>query len=199
VWVVRPGDEGLLRSLLVPIDFSEVSARALTLGGSLAAGFGARLTVLHVLNFDADPALLWQPAHSSAARAYRKKAQAASNHRLRGFVKQHLPSEEIPELRLARGEPSHVINAWARRQRVDLVVMGTLARSGIPGFVMGNTAERVLRTCPRSFLGIKPEGFVSPVQPAVWPLRAPTPLTEMPRPSGAALQAPSASERTGPI
>jgi len=45
------------------------------------------------------------------------------------------------------------------------VVMGTVARLGVPGFIMGGTAEETLQklTCP--VIGIKPEGFVSPVSP----------------------------------
>ena len=45
----------------------------------------------------------------------------------------------------------------------DLLVMGTIARTGIAGFIVGNTAERLLPRIPCSVLAIKPEGFVSPV------------------------------------
>ena len=47
---------------------------------------------------------------------------------------------------------------------IDLVVMGTVGRSGISGMLIGNTAERVLRKLPCSVLAVKPEGFVSPVR-----------------------------------
>ena len=40
--------------------------------------------------------------------------------------------------------------------------MGTMARSGIAGLLIGNTAERVLRKLPCSVLAVKPDGFVSP-------------------------------------
>jgi len=46
---------------------------------------------------------------------------------------------------------------------VDLIVMGTVARSGIPGFFMGNTAESILNQIDCSVLAIKPPGFESPV------------------------------------
>jgi nucleotide-binding universal stress UspA family protein len=49
---------------------------------------------------------------------------------------------------------------------IDLVVMGTVARSGIRGLVMGNTAERVLQRLRGSVLAVKPPGFVSPVEHA---------------------------------
>jgi nucleotide-binding universal stress UspA family protein len=49
------------------------------------------------------------------------------------------------------------------RLNVDLVVMGTVARAGIPGFFMGNTAESILNQIDCSVLTVKPPGFVSPV------------------------------------
>lgn len=64
-----------------------------------------------------------------------------------------------------RGEPESVIPEFAVAEGVDLVVMGTVARSGIPGLLIGNTAERVLRKLPCSVLAVKPDGFVSPVSP----------------------------------
>jgi nucleotide-binding universal stress UspA family protein len=41
--------------------------------------------------------------------------------------------------------------------------MGTVCRTGIPGLIIGNTAERVLDVVDCSVLTVKPEGFVSPV------------------------------------
>jgi nucleotide-binding universal stress UspA family protein len=41
--------------------------------------------------------------------------------------------------------------------------MGTVARSGIPGLIMGNTAEAILTELECSVLAIKPPGFVTPV------------------------------------
>ena len=44
------------------------------------------------------------------------------------------------------------------------IMMGTVGRTGIPGFIMGNTAETVLNRIDCSVLAIKPEGFVTPVR-----------------------------------
>jgi len=63
-----------------------------------------------------------------------------------------------------RGEPEEVIPEYAAAGGIDLMVMGTVARSGIAGLLMGNTAERVLRKLPCSVLAVKPDGFVSPVR-----------------------------------
>lgn len=63
-----------------------------------------------------------------------------------------------------RGEPEDVIPEYAAAGGVDLVVMGTVARSGIAGLLFGNTAERVMRKLLCSVLAVKPDGFVSPVR-----------------------------------
>ena len=62
-----------------------------------------------------------------------------------------------------RGEPEDVIPEFVVAQGIDLVVMGTVARTGIAGLVIGNTAERVLRKLSCSVLAVKPDGFVCPV------------------------------------
>lgn len=65
---------------------------------------------------------------------------------------------------LRRGEPEVVIPEFVVAEGIDLVVMGTVARAGIAGMLIGNTAERVLRELPCSVLTVKPDGFVSPVR-----------------------------------
>lgn len=44
-----------------------------------------------------------------------------------------------------------------REEKIDVLVMGTVARTGSPGFIIGNTAESVVQQLS------KPNGFVSPV------------------------------------
>ncbi|MDZ7686912.1 MAG: universal stress protein [Gammaproteobacteria bacterium] len=64
---------------------------------------------------------------------------------------------------LARSSKTVARNASSRRlvddKGVDLLVMGTLSRSGIPGMLIGNTAERVLNDVDCSVLTLKPKGF----------------------------------------
>lgn len=68
-----------------------------------------------------------------------------------------------PRLHVIKGHARDVVPAIARDLAVELVVMGTVARTGIAGFFMGNTAENVLTQLDCSVLTIKPPGFVSPV------------------------------------
>ena len=68
-----------------------------------------------------------------------------------------------PQTHLLKGSPRKEIPVLARKIKADLVVMGTVARTGIPGFFMGNTAETILNQLNCSVLAIKPQGFETPV------------------------------------
>jgi nucleotide-binding universal stress UspA family protein len=63
---------------------------------------------------------------------------------------------------LVRGVPQDVIPDYVAAHAIDLVVMGTLARTGVPGLIIGNTAERVLHRLKGSVLAVKPPGFRAP-------------------------------------
>ncbi|WP_133130705.1 universal stress protein [Legionella yabuuchiae] len=65
---------------------------------------------------------------------------------------------------LLKGRPEEQIPSYIDDQRIDILVMGTLARTGISGFIIGNTAENVLQKIDCSLLALKPSGFVSPVK-----------------------------------
>ena len=62
-----------------------------------------------------------------------------------------------------KGWARQEIPAVAKRIDADLVVMGTVGRTGVPGFIMGNTAETILNQINCSVLAIKPPGFSTPV------------------------------------
>lgn len=68
-----------------------------------------------------------------------------------------------PQTHLIKGSARNEIPAFAGEINADLVVMGTVARIGIAGFFMGNTAETILNQLDCSVLAIKPPGFESPV------------------------------------
>jgi nucleotide-binding universal stress UspA family protein len=69
---------------------------------------------------------------------------------------------EQMEVRYVMGDPGEAIPAVARDEGIDLIIMGTVARTGIPGLLIGRTAENVLQQVSCSVLGLKPEGFVAP-------------------------------------
>ena len=74
-------------------------------------------------------------------------------------------SPEGPPLvsRLARGAPEQVIHEQSHQLGIDVVVMGTVARTGLRGVFIGNTAENIINRLECSVLAVKPEGFISPL------------------------------------
>ncbi len=63
-----------------------------------------------------------------------------------------------------RGRAEECIPMFVKDKKIDILVMGTVARTGIPGFVIGNTAENIVQKLSCSLMALKPQGFVSPVK-----------------------------------
>lgn len=72
---------------------------------------------------------------------------------------QHLQHHE----HVLPGLATEVIPEFAELHQIDLIVMGTVGRIGIPGFFIGNTAEKILQKIDCSVLTVKPDGFITPV------------------------------------
>jgi nucleotide-binding universal stress UspA family protein len=64
---------------------------------------------------------------------------------------------------LLQGYAEQLIPQQVEKTEADLLVIGSVARTGIQGFIMGNTAEEVLSNVKCDVLTLKPDGFVSPV------------------------------------
>ena len=84
---------------------------------------------------------------------------------LQDFLAKEGVSIERDRIHFITGTPGGAIPRFAKRRRMDLVVMGTVARSGLDGFLIGNTAEKVVSKLDCSLLAVKPNDFVSPVRP----------------------------------
>ena len=69
-----------------------------------------------------------------------------------------------PEVHLSDDLPDVAISRAIEENKIDLVVMGTIARGGLKQLLVGNTAERILPELSCSVLAVKPDDFVCPVQ-----------------------------------
>ncbi|MGD9107530.1 MAG: universal stress protein [Desulfobacterales bacterium] len=64
---------------------------------------------------------------------------------------------------LLKGEAGEMIVDYSDKNGIDLIVMGTIGRSGLSGLLIGSTAEKVIERANCSVLTIKPDNFKSPV------------------------------------
>ncbi len=78
-------------------------------------------------------------------------------------LKAHSPVGDKTTVFWCKGEPADSIFNATLEQKVDLLVLGTLGRSGVPGMLIGNTAEDLLERVNCSVLAIKPNAFKSPI------------------------------------
>jgi nucleotide-binding universal stress UspA family protein len=142
-------------------DFSDVSFKAATEGLWIAQQADAEFHLLHVVDSNDVPedAICRIPKGSSL----QQEINEAATKRMNAFLDSLSVDRAQLQVYLAWGTPWKEIRRVAKHQGVDLVVMGTVGRSGIQGLFLGNTAEKVLDSCDCSILTVKPDGFVSPL------------------------------------
>ena len=74
----------------------------------------------------------------------------------------HIPHQS-DNIHFREGKSEEVIKKSIDDLNVDVVVMGSVARSGVPGLLIGNKAEKILNTINCTVLTVKPDGFLSPI------------------------------------
>lgn len=123
-----------------------------------------RLHVLHCWQGYLESIASSSPRFSTPETSkYIEYAREESEERFKSIL-ETVPLPETARQAIVHGDPGTVIPKYAREHRMDIVVMGSVARTGIPGLLIGNTAERIISGLNCSILAIKPEGFVSPVR-----------------------------------
>lgn len=171
VWVTKDGGHWPPRRILVAVDFSELSLRALQQASHLAKSAGAILDVLHVIEMSevlSDFGAVPRPnvRDSEVGRDIENQA----HERLKTLTSSAGLLPDRVALHVEWGAAGELIVSNSRLWQNDLIVMGTCGRVGIAGFMVGNTAEQVLQDCDCSVLTVKPAGFVSRIDPPAWEL-----------------------------
>ena len=144
----------LLRSIVVGTDFSVCAARAFAHAVSLAQLSGAKVHLVHVL---LEPV---QALDVAAALPYpdvevRKEWEQSARVKLDREVKAAEKRGVTTTAEIRWGRPSDTIVEIAARQKASLIVLGTHGRSALERFLLGSTAERVLRLSPLPVLTVR--------------------------------------------
>jgi universal stress protein E len=180
VWLMKPDDSTNYRCIAAAVDFEPggrepdedaLNTQILELASSLALSDFAELHLVHAWDaLEAGFASLWSDRTETAEARFTEAVRAqhrAGMERLTGRLRQQIGDEAYgylsPRVHLPKGPPGREIPALLKSVGADLVVMGTVGRTGIPGLFIGNTAETVLYGLQSSVLALKPAGFVSPV------------------------------------
>jgi nucleotide-binding universal stress UspA family protein len=136
-----------IKSILVPLDFSAPSMKALDYAVAVAKQFRAKLTLLHVV----EPIATADFAASVPLVMEDDKVMAAAKRELQTAVKSARIPHRMLEMVLVRfGRSFHEIAEAARTRKVDLIVISTHGYTGLKHALLGSTTERVVRHahCP---------------------------------------------------
>jgi universal stress protein E len=160
VWVVKPDSKRQPDRLLAATDLTPVGERVLELASSLAEACSSELHVVHAFQMP----ISVQMEGTEAEEQYVRETRAESCEKIHSSL-EHTTFSETAHLHVGLFSPTRAITDCVQRLRPDLVVMGTISRGGIPGVLVGNTAERLLGRLDCSLLTVKPADFVCPVTP----------------------------------
>jgi nucleotide-binding universal stress UspA family protein len=152
--------------VLVPLDGSEVSERALPHAQNLAAAFGARVHLLQVISLSHEYEI-YRGAGEGGLTAMEysiemaEQVTAARQTRAEEYLKAtaaRLEAHGIPvQTSVRQGSTLDNITNCVAENGIDLIVMSTHGRSGLPRFFIGSVTDRVIRFSHVPVLAIPPE------------------------------------------
>lgn len=148
----------MYRRILVPIDGSKLSDKALASAIDLAKLARARLVVLHVVE-RIEPVLFadgYVPAELVWMAKYEKNARRRGSRHLRKAAAAAKSAGVRCTTRLVKSsQPHQTIIATARSRSCDLIVMASHGRRGLSALLLGSETTKVLTHCKRPVLVVR--------------------------------------------
>lgn len=184
VWIMQHEKEKNYKHIVAAVDVNyhypahEIAIRKqlaldiLNYSAHIAVLENAQLHVVHV--YDSVPENILRSGFISVdENALQQDRQAIHQEReaeilrLLGVLQLDIGEEQYnkitPCIHLVQGYPRREIAKASKQCQANVVVMGTLSRLGVPGYIMGGTAEETIVQLDCGIIGLKPEGFVTPV------------------------------------
>ena len=180
LWIMKPPEKPKYTCILAALDCDPLQLVAseqvfnndiLDHASTLALADGASLHLVHAWEAYAETAMMAHGAISTQGIATHVQNQESMHNKelhglgeaLCGRIGADAYNKLAPSFHLLKGSAKRVIAPFAVELQADLVVMGTVARTGISGLIIGNTAEAILNQLTCSVLAVKPPGFQTPV------------------------------------
>ncbi len=172
VWIVKPDQALPYTRILAAIDpdldnptADALSIKIMDLATSLAAANNADLHIVHAWEVEgSDRDQLASEIRDETRHMILSKHEDVHRHVVEALLETYELSDLPHHIHLPRGRPERQITDVVENCGIDLIVMGTVSRTGIPGLLMGNAAESVLAAVRCGVLTVKPEGFETPVR-----------------------------------
>lgn len=173
VWLIKSKNHSEFRRILAAVDLAledteegrALNLSIMNLSTSLAKWENSQLDVLSCWSLYGENTL----RHSGFLRVSDEQIDRAlreeeKNNRSRLDLLVNQYRDQHINTHLIKGNPVHYIPEFTKENNTDVVIMGTLGRTGIPGLLIGNTSETILHLINSSVITLKPDGFKSPVK-----------------------------------
>ena len=169
VWVIRPSRARIQRVLAavnLDPDESELNRNILELAASMVERFGGELHLVHSWELYGEATMRSSAfLHTPPVELDSLLDEEESSHAkaLADLLATTGLSDAPWQIHLHKGPAPDVVSTVIANPPLNLLVMGTIARTRIPGVLIGNTAEKVLDDVRCSVVAVKPPGFVTPL------------------------------------
>lgn len=140
------------RRIVVPVDFSDSSARALRHAAKRAAESGGSLIVVYVVPADYG----WLGIGRDELRDLDRSLQRQAADRLRAFTDDNVGNVVAADLEVRVGQPAEQIVAAARDSKCDSIMLSTRGLTGLDRYLIGSVAHRVAQLAPCPVVLLRP-------------------------------------------
>ncbi|MDZ7363270.1 MAG: universal stress protein [candidate division KSB1 bacterium] len=142
----EPKPVTMMKQILVPLDFSNFSQRALQYAREIAGFYNARLQLLHVIQ-DFIPPTFYLAAAASLSRVT-PELKLKIKEAMEKLFEETAGPAVTAEYHVIEGYAAHDIVDFAQENNSDLIVIATHGRTGIEHMLMGSVTEKVVRRAP---------------------------------------------------
>ncbi|MBN1594437.1 universal stress protein [candidate division FCPU426 bacterium] len=172
VWVIKSTQHKPFRRVLAAVDpdptngvKTGLNRKIIEWGIYLAERGQGKLTIVHAWTPKTEFLITMghTPINQQDRTALAKAIQLDRKNALDQLVEPYRRQTRKLSVELVAGRPGYKIAETAQELKSDLVIMGTLNRTGIVGLLIGSTIEETLERLECSLLAVKPDGFKTPV------------------------------------
>jgi universal stress protein A len=134
-----------IKKIICPVDFSELSRKALQYSNEFARLSNAKVFLVGVI--ENDPTITY--SHGL------EKERAESDQKLLALIEEEKMAGIVADYVIYEGFAEECILDYAKRQEADLIIMGSHGRRGLKRMILGSVAEHVIRRAPCPVLIVK--------------------------------------------
>ncbi len=134
-----------IKKIICPVDFSELSRKALQYSNEFARLSNAKVFLVGVI--ENDPTITY--SHGL------EKEGLESDQKLLALKEEEKMAGIVADYVIYEGFAEECILDYAKRQEADLIIMGSHGRRGLKRMILGSVAEHVIRRAPCPVLVVK--------------------------------------------